>query len=37
MQKITDAWITNLDDLRKMEKFVNDKGFLLALMKVKQV
>lgn len=26
--KIGDKWITNLDELRKLEKFINDKDFL---------
>jgi hypothetical protein len=37
MQKIGESWITQLEDLRKLEQFANDKNFLLALMRVKQV
>lgn len=36
VEKIGDTWITQLEDLRKLEKFVGDKSFLLALMRVKQ-
>jgi starch phosphorylase len=35
-EKIGESWITQLDELRKLEKFVNDKAFRLQLMKVKQ-
>jgi len=35
-EKIGDKWITNLDELRKLEQFANDKNLLLALRKVKQ-
>lgn len=37
LQKIGESWVTQLDDLRKLEKFADDKSFLLKLMKVKQV
>ncbi len=33
--KIGDNWITHLDDLKKLEKFVGDKGVLDALKKIK--
>ena len=36
-QKIGETWITNLDELRGLEKYQNDKNFLLSLHKVKQV
>jgi starch phosphorylase len=35
-EKIGDKYITKLDELRKLEASVNDKSFLLTLMKVKQ-
>lgn len=35
-EKIGENWITQLDDLRKLEKFATDKSFLLKLAKVKQ-
>lgn len=35
-EKIGENWITQLDDLRKLEKFATDKAFLLKLAKVKQ-
>lgn len=35
-EKIGESWVTQLDDLRKLEKFADDKSFLLKLMKVKQ-
>ena len=36
-QKIGESWITNLDELRKLEKFDKDKNFLRTLATVKQV
>lgn len=35
-EKIGESWLTNLDDLRKLEAFAEDKNFLIALQKVKQ-
>jgi len=35
-EKIGESWLTNLDDLRKLEAFANDKNFLITLQKVKQ-
>lgn len=35
-EKIGEGWITNLSELRKLEKFVNDRNFMLQLQKVKQ-
>jgi starch phosphorylase len=35
-ERIGDKWTTNLDELRKLEAFVNDKGLLLTIRKVKQ-
>jgi len=35
-EKIGDAWITDLDELRKLEAFSTDKSLLVALRKVKQ-
>ena len=37
LQKIGDKFITELSELRQLEKFVNDKGFIAMLGKVKQV
>jgi len=37
LQKIGDKFITELSELRQLEKLVNDKGFLTMLGKVKQV
>ena len=37
LQKIGDNFITELSELRQLEKFVKDKGFLTLLGKVKQV
>ena len=37
LQKIGESWLTNLDDLRKLEKFYTDKNFLIQIQKVKQV
>ena len=37
LQKIGESWITQLEHLRKLEPLVNDKNFLLTLMRVKQV
>ncbi len=34
-ESIGDHWITHLDDLKKLEKFTHDKGFLDALKKIK--
>lgn len=34
--KIGDGWITNLDELRKLEKFVGDDAFIRELMAVKK-
>jgi len=34
--KIGEGYLTNLDELRELQKFVNDKNFLLQLQKVKQ-
>ena len=36
-QKIGDAWVTDLAQLRKLEPFKGDKNLLVALQKVKQV
>lgn len=36
VEKIGESWITQLEDLRKLEQFANDKNFLLSLMRVKQ-
>jgi len=35
-ESIGDYWIMHLDDLRKLEKFANDAGFLDALAKIKR-
>jgi starch phosphorylase len=35
-EKIGDGWITNLDELRKLEPFADDKKLIVALLKVKQ-
>jgi len=35
-EKIGESWITHLEQLRKLEPLVNDKNFLLTLMRVKQ-
>ncbi|ELT95261.1 hypothetical protein CAPTEDRAFT_163682 [Capitella teleta] len=35
-EKIGESWITKLDELRNLEKFINDKNFILQLQKVKQ-
>jgi len=37
MQKITNKFITELSELRQLEQFVNDREFMAALGKVKQV
>jgi len=37
VQKITDKFVTELSELRQLEKFVNDRDFMAALGKVKQV
>jgi len=37
LQKIGDKFITELSELRQLEKFVNDRGFMAQLGKVKQV
>ena len=34
-ETIGDNWITHLDELKKLEKFVDDKNFLSALKKIK--
>ena len=34
-ESIGDSWITHLDELKKLEKFTNDKNFLDALKKIK--
>ena len=34
-ESIGDSWITHLDELKKLEKFANDKNFLDALKKIK--
>ena len=34
-ESIGDRWITHLDELKKLEKFANDKNFLDALKKIK--
>ena len=34
--KIGDSWITNLDELRKIEKFVNDDEFIKEFIKIKR-
>ena len=36
-QKIGDAWVTDLSQLRKLEPFKGDKNLLVALQKVKTV
>ena len=36
-QKIGDAWVTDLSQLRKLEPFKGEKNLLVALQKVKQV
>jgi len=35
-EKIGEKWITELDELRKLEPFADDKGVLLSIMKIKQ-
>ena len=35
-EKIGEDWITNLSELRKLEKYAKDRSFLLQLQKVKQ-
>ena len=35
-ESIGDSWITHLDDLKKLEKFSNDAGFLSAMAKIKR-
>jgi len=35
-EKIGDSWLTQLEQLRKLEQFVDDKALRLKLMKVKQ-
>ncbi len=35
-ESIGDGWITRLDDLKKLEKFANDAGFLSAMAKIKR-
>jgi len=37
LQKIGDKFTTELSELRQLEKYVNDKGFMAMLGKVKQV
>ena len=34
-ESIGDKWVTHLDELKKLEKFVDDKNFLSALKKIK--
>ena len=34
-ESIGDKWVTHLDELKKLEKFVDDKNFLAALKKIK--
>ena len=34
-ESIGDSWITHLDELKKLEKFADDRGFLDALKKIK--
>ena len=35
-ESIGDSWITRLDDLKKLEKFSDDAGFLSAMAKIKR-
>jgi len=35
-ESIGDRWVTELDELKKLEKYVDDKSFLNAFRKVKQ-
>src|SRR6185437_15493631 len=35
-ERIGEDWITNLDELRQLEKFANDVGFLDAIGRIKR-